>query len=122
MARATIVLRVLIASPFKVSEERDIIRNVIHEWNAVHSRTQQVVLEPVRWETRCYPASTERPQGIIDKQIVADTDAVIGIFGHWYPHGRGSVGNHSGDRRVSKAWQAHLAVLFQRTRSTRCGP
>ena len=82
MARATIVLRVLIASPFKVSEERDIIRNVIHEWNAVHSRTQQVVLEPVRWETRCYPASTERPQGIIDKQIVADTDAVIAIFGH----------------------------------------
>ena len=82
MARAAIVLRVLIASPSGVSDERDIIRNAIHEWNAVHSLTQQIVLEPLRWETHSYPASGERPQGIINKQIVADADAVIAIFGH----------------------------------------
>jgi hypothetical protein len=81
MARGSLVLSVLIASPSDVGKERDVVTEVIHEWNAVHSRRMGISLEPIRWETHTFPVSGERPQEIIDKQIVDNCDFVIGIFG-----------------------------------------
>ncbi|MBZ5600552.1 MAG: DUF4062 domain-containing protein [Acidobacteriia bacterium] len=81
MARAAIVLRILIASPSDVEKERELFTDVIHTWNGVHSQEQQVILEPIKWETHSYPASGGRPQQLLNKQIVSGADAVIGIFG-----------------------------------------
>lgn len=81
MARAAIVLRILIASPSDVEEERQILTQVIHDWNAVHSLQQKLILEPLKWETHSYPSAGQRPQQIINEQIVRHADAVIGIFG-----------------------------------------
>lgn len=49
-------------------------------WNAAHSRSAGITLEPVRWETHAHPASGDRAQAIINRQIVADADLVIGLF------------------------------------------
>ncbi|MFH4621427.1 hypothetical protein [Vibrio furnissii] len=49
------VFNVMIASPGDVSSERAIIRDVIYEWNAVHSETRNIVLLPVGWETHSSP-------------------------------------------------------------------
>jgi hypothetical protein len=81
MARAAIVLRILIASPSDVAEERQLLTEVIHEWNAVHSLRQKLILEPIKWETHSYPSMGKRPQQIVNEQIVRYADAVIGIFG-----------------------------------------
>lgn len=82
MPRAANVLAILIASPSDVDQEREIVTTVIQEWNPSHSKNTGIVLEPVRWETHTFPSSGERPQAIVDKQIVDDADAVIGIFGY----------------------------------------
>lgn len=41
------VFNVMIASPGDVASERTIIRDVIYEWNAVHSKSRNIVLLPV---------------------------------------------------------------------------
>ena len=51
MAYSARVFRVLIASPSDVEEERDAVVSVIQAWNDLHSRSREIVLLPLRWET-----------------------------------------------------------------------
>jgi hypothetical protein len=74
------VIRVMIASPGDVANERRIAKEVIDEWNAIHSADRATVLLPVMWETHASPAMGDRAQSIINEQIVSDADIVIGIF------------------------------------------
>jgi hypothetical protein len=76
------ILNVLIASPSDVSAERDAVESAIHEWNANHHAQTGIMLHPVRWETHSYPALGDRPQGIINRQIVDSGHLLIGIFGN----------------------------------------
>lgn len=79
---AALVLNVLIASPSDVAEERQVVTEVINEWNAIDSQRSSVMLRPVRWESHSYPASGARPQAIVNKQIVDSADILVGIFGY----------------------------------------
>lgn len=80
--RTAEVLNILIASPSDVASERDVVEKVILEWNASHFESMGVILHPIRWESHAYPASGDRPQAIINKQIVESGDILIGIFGY----------------------------------------
>jgi hypothetical protein len=70
MLRTAFVLNVLIASPSDVSEEREAVTNDVLAWNAANYASTGIMLNPVRWETHSYPASGDRPQAILNKQIV----------------------------------------------------
>jgi hypothetical protein len=70
----------MIASPGDVQEERNIAREVVYEWNIVHASNQKVVLLPVGWETHSAPIMGDRPQAIINKQVLANSDFLVAIF------------------------------------------
>ncbi len=70
----------LIASPSDVNEEREAITQTIHDWNSLNSTETGKVLLPVRWESHSAPAMGDRPQGIINNQVVRDCDMLIGAF------------------------------------------
>lgn len=74
------VYRILVASPSDVGEEREIIPEVINEWNAVSSFATKIILMPVKWETHSSPLLGGRPQAIINEQIVKDADLLVGVF------------------------------------------
>jgi len=74
------VFNVMIASPGDVASERSIIRDVIYEWNAVHSRNRNIVLLPVGWESHSSPEMGGRPQEIINNQILDKCDLLVGVF------------------------------------------
>ena len=76
------VLNILIASPSDVLEEREVVTRTIYDWNAAHFSATGILLNPVKWESHSYPASGDRPQAIVNKQIVESGDVLIGIFGH----------------------------------------
>lgn len=76
---ATIV-RVLIASPSDLSEERDVATSVVNDWNAQHASAEGVFLLPVRWEAQARPQADTRPQSAINTQIVESADMVVGLF------------------------------------------
>ncbi|ENV46591.1 hypothetical protein P255_00735 [Acinetobacter brisouii CIP 110357] len=80
MAHQAIILNVMIASPSDVAEERQLVRDAIYEWNAIHSKQFGIMLNPVGWETHVAPEMGDRPQEIINKRILENSDILIGIF------------------------------------------
>ncbi|MDQ6890112.1 MAG: hypothetical protein M3Z56_07540 [Bacteroidota bacterium] len=73
------IFQVLIASPGDVGEERNIIPELINEWNAMHSAITKILLMPVKWETHSAPLLGDRPQAIINQQL-GDCDLLVGVF------------------------------------------
>lgn len=80
MSYSAKVFNVMIASPGDVASERTIIRDVIYEWNAVHSKTRNIVLLPVGWESHSSPEMGGSPQEIINNQILDKCDFLVGVF------------------------------------------
>ena len=70
----------MIASPSDVTAERNIIRDVLSEWNAINAEKNNIFLLPVSWESHSAPEMGDRPQAIINKQILKESDLLVGVF------------------------------------------
>lgn len=70
----------MIASPGDVASERAIVRDVVYEWNAVHSNTRKLVLLPVGWETHSSPEMGASAQAVINQQVLDRCDLLVGVF------------------------------------------
>ena len=80
MSYTATTFNVMIASPGDVASERAIVRDVVYEWNAVHSSSRKVVLLPIGWETHSSPEMGAPPQAIINKQVLTKCDLLVGVF------------------------------------------
>jgi hypothetical protein len=74
------VVHVMVASPSDVPQERVIVRDVIAEWNAIHAKDRKTVLLPLGWETHSTPEMGDRPQAIINGQLLKDADLLVAMF------------------------------------------
>jgi len=90
-----------------------VVERVILEWNASHLESMGVMLHPVRWESHAFPASGDRPQAILNKQIVESGDVLIGIFGYKLgtPTGRAQSGTIEEIEEFRKAGK-YVALYF----------
>ncbi|MGH2533156.1 MAG: hypothetical protein ACRDJW_12730 [Thermomicrobiales bacterium] len=70
----------MVASPSDVASERKSIPEFIYAWNAVHALDRRAILLPVMWETHVTPQMGDRPQALINKQILDDSDTLVGVF------------------------------------------
>lgn len=80
MSYAATTFNVMIASPGDVASERAIVRDVVYEWNAVHSNSRKLVLLPIGWETHSSPEMGAPAQAIINKQVLDKCDLLVGVF------------------------------------------
>ena len=80
MAYQATVLPVMIASPGDVAMEREIVREVIHDWNDVNAASSKVILVPVGWDSHSSPELAGRPQEIINSRLLQPCDLLIGVF------------------------------------------
>lgn len=80
MAYQSMAYKVMIASPSDITSERHLIREVIHEWNSVHAEDRKVVLMPVGWETDASPDMGDRPQEIVNRQLLKNCDLLVAVF------------------------------------------
>lgn len=80
MSYEATIYQIMIASPSDVIKERQIIRDRILEWNSINSFDKKIVLMSIGWETHTAPVMGDRPQEIINKQILNNSDLLIGIF------------------------------------------
>ena len=74
------IVEVMIASPGDLGAERQVIRELLHEWNAIYARERKLVVLPIGWETHASPRLGERPQQIINEQILHTCDLLVGVF------------------------------------------
>lgn len=70
----------MIASPGDVEEEREIIREIIHDWNDVNAEVSKIMLAGIGWETHSSPELGTRPQELINTRILQNCDLLIGVF------------------------------------------
>lgn len=104
---------VLIASPGDVGAERDVVDEVIRDWNSSHSKATGISLQSRRWELDVVPELGDRPQGIVNKQIVDDADFVIALFSARLgtPTGVAASGTAEEIERLRSAGK-HVMVYF----------
>jgi hypothetical protein len=106
------VYRVMIASPSDVAEEREAAVQTIHDWNDEKSTREGVVLLPIRWEKHSAPELGDRPQGLINKHLVATSDILIAMF--WSKLGSDTGKEASGTVEEIKEFQnaGKLVMLY----------
>jgi hypothetical protein len=73
------VVRVLIASPGDTVNERQVLRGALEDWNGINA-DQGVMVLPLMWERDATPEMGDRPQGVINRQLVDLADLLIGVF------------------------------------------
>lgn len=79
MPSKSIRYEVLIASPGDVKVERDVVDEVIRDWNSSHKATG-IFLQSLRWELDAIPELGDRAQGVINKQLADNADFLIALF------------------------------------------
>ena len=70
----------MIASPGDVSEERDVIRGTLHDWNDINSVNSRIMLAPVGWDSHSSPELGTRPQELINNRVLKNCDLLVGVF------------------------------------------
>lgn len=75
-----IIVRVFIASPGDVHGEREEACRVIQEWNAAHSLSRSVIVEPIRVETHSRAVQGGHPQDLINGQLLERCDLLVAIL------------------------------------------
>lgn len=80
MPSRVLFFRCLIISPSDVTDARDALERVMAEWNAHIGVALGARVEAVRWETHATPEMGERPQAIINKQLVDSCDMGVAVF------------------------------------------
>ncbi len=80
MAFNVTAFRVLIASPSDTADARRALVEAINEWNDLNAESLGVVLLPTLWEISAAPEMGDRPQAIINRQLVDKCDILVGTF------------------------------------------
>lgn len=70
----------MIASPGDVSEEREVIRSTLHDWNDINSVNSRIMRAPVGWDSHSSPELGARPQELINNRVLKNCDLLIGVF------------------------------------------
>lgn len=106
LVRSETILDVFIASPGDVIDERGILEDIIRDLNNEWSKSLNIRLEPVMWETSSYPDLGIDAQDVINKQIDS-YDIFIGIMWKHFgtPTGRAGSGT---EEEFDIAYQKYL--------------
>jgi hypothetical protein len=107
MPQTITLLKVFIASPSDVLEERQIAKKIIDELNITFGNHNNIKLELIGWETHTYPNVGIDAQDVINKQIGNDYDIFLGIM--WNKFGSPTSKADSGtEEEFEGAYNKHL--------------
>lgn len=117
---STRLIKLVVASPSDVQQERDLVERVVKEINEGVAEDRGLQLKLYRWETDTYPGfHQDGPQGLIDSILeIENSDILIGIF--WKRFGTPTRDAQSGTehefRVAHEAWKQngrpHIMVYF----------
>lgn len=81
MAYSSTTLSLLISAPSDIpSEDLDLIRRVVNQWNASYGRAFSLTVLPVSWTENAVSQFGDRAQVSINQQLVDTSDFAIAVF------------------------------------------
>ena len=117
MPRTGTILRVFVASPNDVAEERNFLEEIVKELNQTWSQYLGITLDLIRWETQAYPDVGTDGQAVINEQIGDDYDIFVGILWKRFgtPTGRAGSGTEEEFERAYERFRTSnndLRIMF----------
>jgi hypothetical protein len=77
MPKTITILRIFVASPSDLGEERKLLEGVVQELNLIWSQQLGISLELIKWETHSFPGAGTDPQDVINHQVPQDYDILL---------------------------------------------
>lgn len=113
MATTITHLKVFIASPSDLNEERNVVKQVVNELNIIYPNHYGIFLDILTWEENTYPAFGEDGQDVINKQI-PEYDIFIGMMWSRFgtPTKRFSSGTKEEFERAYLKYQSNSNEVF----------
>lgn len=71
---------VMIVSPSDISEEREIIKDILYRWNELNSRFHNIVFSILGYDINAHADSGIHPQDSLNHQLLEQADLIIAIF------------------------------------------
>ena len=117
------IIRIFLASPSDVEDERHIVERVVGEINQIVYRRENVRLELLKWETHVSP-TMGRPQQTILDQIGPHYDILLGIMWKRFgtPTGKANSGTQEEFNKAYEQWKqyGHPRIMFYFSQNTIC--
>lgn len=74
------IVKLAFCGPSDVSKETEMAKAIVTEWNLQHGEARGFWLKHQHWSTDSHPDMSERAQGVINRQMVDDSDIIVAIF------------------------------------------
>src|ERR1017187_8021432 len=107
MPRRVMSVRLFLASPSDVSEERCVVEKTVGEINRSVARALGVTVDLMRWED-VVPAMGRPQQVILDQLDIEDTDLFVGVLWSRFgsPTGKARSGTEEEFTIAYRSWEA----------------
>ena len=95
------LVKLALCGPGDVNKETHIAQEVVTEWNLQHGEACGFWIKHARWSMDTHPDLSDRPQGVINNQVIDDSDIIVAIFWSRFgtPTGQASSGTEEEIRR-----------------------
>src|SRR5713226_1743228 len=110
MPMQVLLFRVFVGAPSDVDEAHDVIRGQIEQWNRDHGPLSRARLEVTNWRTHSHPAAGGRPQALINRQVVDQSDIVVGIFRSRFGSATGAARSGT-EEEIRRSIRRHKKVM-----------
>ncbi len=74
------LLKLTLCGPGDVAKEIQIAQEVITAWNLQHGEARGFFLKHQHWSTDTHPDLRDRPQGVVNGQIIDGADVIVAVF------------------------------------------
>jgi len=97
------LIKLSFCGPSDVLKEIEIGREVVNQWNLQHGESRGFWIKSQHWSSDSHPEMGDRPQAIINRQMLDESDVVIAIFWNRFgtPTGVAAAGTEEEIRRAT---------------------
>lgn len=74
------LVKLALCGPGDVMKEIQIAQEVVTEWNLQHGEARGCWIKHQHWSTDSHPDLSDRAQGVINRQVIDDSDLIVAIF------------------------------------------
>ncbi|MEO5960598.1 MAG: hypothetical protein ABIR80_15905 [Opitutaceae bacterium] len=74
------LLKLTLCGPNDVVKEIAIAQEIVTEWNVTQGEKSGFWIKHQHWSTDTHPDLSDRPQGVINRQVIDDSDLLVAIF------------------------------------------
>lgn len=99
------IIRITLCAPGDVSKDIGILDHGIADWNRLHWDATNCGIKSRHWKADATPDMSDRPQGVINQQLIDDADLIVAVFWSRFgtPTGIASSGTEEEVRRAIAA-------------------